>query len=177
LFKRVEDSVFSKTLEEFENVIAEWKEEFHWNDGNPHATAPNPTPDEVQDCAGEGALFGTFLLSWQLVRDIQKEGDSYLCRSLQQDQLGKCTGQAFKDEATQPGRAGPAFSAKCPTISVFAGKMIQYVASVIKCSIDVFTGDHGDVATRTQRMEGSVPVTGDIIQTAAHQLWEEMEDF
>jgi len=27
------------------------------------------------------------------------------------------------------------------------------------------------------RMEGSVPVSGDMIQTAAHQLWEKMEDF
>jgi MULE transposase domain len=50
-FKGFKDCVFAKTLEEFEDIVAEWKEEFHWNDGNPYTTGPNPTPEEVQDCA------------------------------------------------------------------------------------------------------------------------------
>ena len=50
-FKGFKNCVFAKTLEEFDDLVTEWKEEFHWNDGNPHTTGPNPTPDEVQDCA------------------------------------------------------------------------------------------------------------------------------
>ena len=35
----------------FGYIVKEWKEQFHWNNGNPHTTGPNPTPEEVQDCA------------------------------------------------------------------------------------------------------------------------------
>ena len=33
---------------------------------------------------------------------------------------------------------------------VFAGRMVRYIASVIKCSIDAFTDDHADAPSRTQ---------------------------
>ena len=44
--------MYAKTIEEFEDIVKEWKDAWHWNDGNPHVTAsPSPTPDEVVECA------------------------------------------------------------------------------------------------------------------------------
>jgi hypothetical protein len=41
--------VFSKTEDEYEDLLEEFKTEFNWNDGNPHLATPNSTPDEIQD--------------------------------------------------------------------------------------------------------------------------------
>jgi hypothetical protein len=51
-FKGFKDCVFAKTLDEFEDIIKEWKEDWFWNDGNPCTLVNrNPTEEEVQDCA------------------------------------------------------------------------------------------------------------------------------
>lgn len=38
--------VFAKTQEEYEDILAEFKAEFHWNDGNPYSLLANATPEE-----------------------------------------------------------------------------------------------------------------------------------
>ena len=45
------DVVYSKTKEEYEDLVAEWKAEFHWNDGNTYRAPANSTAQEVQDAA------------------------------------------------------------------------------------------------------------------------------
>ena len=45
------DVVFAKTEEEFEDLLAEWKTEFNWNDGNTHRALANSTAQEVQATA------------------------------------------------------------------------------------------------------------------------------
>jgi hypothetical protein len=45
--------IYAKTEEEFEDIVNEWKEDFHWNDGNPWwPESDTPTPEEV-DVAAE----------------------------------------------------------------------------------------------------------------------------
>jgi len=42
--------VFSKTEDEYEDRLEEFKTEFNWNNGNPHVPlAPSLTPDQIQD--------------------------------------------------------------------------------------------------------------------------------
>jgi hypothetical protein len=41
--------VFSKTEDEYEDQLEEFKAEFNWNDGNPHVPSASLTPDEIQD--------------------------------------------------------------------------------------------------------------------------------
>lgn len=57
--KGFKDCVFAKTFEEFDDIVKEWKEQFHWNNGNPHTTGPNPTPEEVQRLCREGGTTTT----------------------------------------------------------------------------------------------------------------------
>lgn len=42
--------VFSKTEDEYEDQLEEFKTEFNWNNGNPHVPlASSLTPDQIQD--------------------------------------------------------------------------------------------------------------------------------
>jgi hypothetical protein len=41
--------VYAKTEEEFEDIVKEWKEEFHWNNGNPWVVSITATPAEAQE--------------------------------------------------------------------------------------------------------------------------------
>ena len=45
--KGFRDYVYAKTEEEFEDLLAEWKAEFNWNNGNIHRASPNSTVEEV----------------------------------------------------------------------------------------------------------------------------------
>ena len=45
-FKKV---VFSKTEDEYEDLLGEFKTEFNWNNGHPHLATLNSSPDEIQD--------------------------------------------------------------------------------------------------------------------------------
>jgi hypothetical protein len=46
LFQKV---VFSKTEDEYEDLLEEFKAEFNWNDGNPHVSSVSSTPNEIQE--------------------------------------------------------------------------------------------------------------------------------
>ena len=51
-FKGFKDCVYAKTLEEFDDIVGEWKRDWYWNDGYPHVTtSPNPNTNEVGECA------------------------------------------------------------------------------------------------------------------------------
>ena len=41
--------VFAKTEEEFEDIVKEWKEEFHWNEGLPWFVSSGATGEQVQE--------------------------------------------------------------------------------------------------------------------------------
>ena len=49
--KMFRDVVYAKTEEEFEDLLAEWKTEFNWNDGNIHRASANSTAQDVQQVA------------------------------------------------------------------------------------------------------------------------------
>ncbi|HEY1645983.1 MAG TPA: hypothetical protein VGF75_06505 [Candidatus Saccharimonadales bacterium] len=40
------DVVYTKTIEDYEDILSEFKAEFHWNDSNPHIAPPEATPAE-----------------------------------------------------------------------------------------------------------------------------------
>jgi len=42
------DVVATKTEEEYADLLAEFKEEFHWNDGNPHRIAIGSSCEEIK---------------------------------------------------------------------------------------------------------------------------------
>ena len=46
LFQKV---VFSKTKDEYEDMLEEFKTEFNWNNRNPHVPLASLTPDEIQE--------------------------------------------------------------------------------------------------------------------------------
>ena len=52
---------------------------------------------------------------------------------------------------------------------VFAGKMIRYISSIIKCSIDAFTGDHDDVTSATQAPLARNPESDSAFTDRLHQ--------
>jgi hypothetical protein len=41
--------VFSKTEDEYEDQLEEFKTEFNWNNGNPHVPSASLTPDKIQE--------------------------------------------------------------------------------------------------------------------------------
>lgn len=47
--KGFRDVVFAKTEEEFEDILEEWKESFHWNNGERWQVTANATPADVQE--------------------------------------------------------------------------------------------------------------------------------
>jgi hypothetical protein len=53
---------FAKTSEEYEDILSEFKAEFHWSDGNPHITPLDATPAEQaifleKECEREALLY------------------------------------------------------------------------------------------------------------------------
>jgi hypothetical protein len=57
--------VYSKTEEEFGVNLADFKEEYHWNNGEPHRSPADGTEDEVDEKNLEGRAV-TYCLGWWL---------------------------------------------------------------------------------------------------------------
>lgn len=60
--KGFKEVVFAKTTEEYEDILSEFKAEFHWNNGNPHVTPLDATLAEQaifldQECEREALLY------------------------------------------------------------------------------------------------------------------------
>jgi len=47
--------VFAKTIEEYDDVVEEWKADFHWNNGVPHTTSIDSSVVEIQVCVEKEA--------------------------------------------------------------------------------------------------------------------------
>jgi hypothetical protein len=49
--KGFKECVFAKIEEEFEDIVAEWKEQFYWNNRDPWPISPDSTAEEIQEIA------------------------------------------------------------------------------------------------------------------------------
>jgi hypothetical protein len=47
--KAFRDVVYAKTEDEYNNILSEFKDDFHWNDGNPHIPLLHVTPSQIQE--------------------------------------------------------------------------------------------------------------------------------